>query len=198
MLLSSICDSGLEGALDDLVERVGFKLTPGCLGRSISRDPEGLVRCEVFESLPPGYVCEDLPGRTARGSFEWADGVSATCVIRQRAVRDGVEPGDGWYYETLDDNPELAVRCSPERPQRIVLPPTVAGAITSLSCVRALGHPDALGARCGAGCAGHVPGFANELTCHAPTVSCQAPCASASDCPDGYVCDDAVCVHPTC
>ena len=92
-LVRSICEESFEAALAELTRRIGRRITQACLNRSLTPAADGTVPCEVFETLPVGVQCTDLPARFPIGVDE--DG-RALCEIEQ------ARGGSGWIYDTSD------------------------------------------------------------------------------------------------
>ncbi|MBX3251521.1 MAG: hypothetical protein KF901_30360 [Myxococcales bacterium] len=215
VVLQTICQDSFEGALREIVRKIGDALGATCLPRQLVRDRDGEVNCDVLEALPPGRSCDEVPGRVFRRTELDESGRSVqVCEVVQLPVVGGVRPtGEGWYYETAAENEDVATRCPPERQQRVRFnEPPLTGSTIRLECLQTVGDTGGeagavgIGSDCATGCDVEARGFARRLTCQADTNTCQPPCETAADCAGGYVCHrdpesedpQAYCVNPTC
>ncbi len=127
------------------------------------------------------------------------------------------EGGDGWFYESVDEpapGSDIAMRCPPERPQRIAFTsPPATGTTVRLECLQTVTASDGMvnvGSPCSSDCSlangrreimERWPGL---LACEPVSQTCQPQCAGTEQCAGGYVCADLdgdgsqFCVNPTC
>jgi hypothetical protein len=146
--------------------------------------------------------------------------------------------GDGWYYDTFSE--ELGRQCNKAQPQRVAFsssakPPT--GVVVKLECLNetqrlantntnvntTVPQPE-IGTPCGMDVSGNGAASGDEackvtlnnnmvdasMFCHPELNTCVRSCASDTDCPAAWVCDNkrpeiisaaggkAFCVNPTC
>ncbi|MBX3251150.1 MAG: hypothetical protein KF901_28495 [Myxococcales bacterium] len=204
VVLQTICQDSFDGALQAIVRKIADVLGGTCLPRELVRDATGRVNCDVIEALPPGRSCDENPGREfLRTEADALGNTVQLCRVNQLAVSGSVEPGNGWFYETAVESPDVAARCPAERPQRISFSsPPITGTTVRLECLQTVGEDTGgtvgIGSDCATGCGGRVPGFANDLACQTETNTCQPPCTTAADCAGGYVCYENFCLNPTC
>ncbi|MCB9602868.1 MAG: hypothetical protein H6722_11790 [Sandaracinus sp.] len=125
--LGSVCGADLAPTMDATLARVHEAVDP-CFATMPPRDAEGLLRCRLVETIPEGFVCEELPGRSFAGWVGTTAGLAISCVVPQ--LRAGEVGRDGWYFVPNDPS------CPPERPNRVRMTVPVEGASAVLECER--------------------------------------------------------------
>jgi hypothetical protein len=205
-VVQSICSEDFRAAIAEIVKRIGGWLSGTCLPRPLHPNPEGLVPCQVVETLPTTGAATRCAALADRGrTFLRMDGVREVCEIRQVA-----SPGElGWFYEELAPGSD---DCR-DRPQRIAFAEGASpgdGAVVRLECIEPVQNvvggrtAPGFGTACGTSddCAGTtIP----NLFCDPVSLTCQQGCTTDASCFLGLLCDagrgagvPAVCVNPTC
>lgn len=146
-VLQSICQDNFGPAMDAIIEVIAKQLGAVCLPRSLVRNSDGLVGCNVVWELPvPGQApmgtptdCSALPYLSVpeKGKMT-TDAGGAVCVVSQLAVMNKVtEMGkEGWYYD--DFSTEVAQDCPAAAPQRIAFSKDAkprTGVVVKLECL---------------------------------------------------------------
>jgi hypothetical protein len=146
-IVQSICQDDFGPAMDAIIDVITVQLGAVCLPRSLVRQSDGKVGCNVIWELPKAGTAPDSTPTECDRSFlkEVTDGREPTngrggrnCIVDQLAVkRVGDRPeGDGWFYD--DFTPERAAECRKDQPQRVSFseaakPPT--GVTVKLECL---------------------------------------------------------------
>jgi hypothetical protein len=160
-IVQSICQQDFCPALDVVIDMIGKQLGAVCLSRSLTRDADGLVGCNVYWELPKaGQAAGGAP--TACGETGWeflldpgsghaqqSDSGGAICKIAQLAVKQqggslmpvptsnaGTLFSQGWFYDDFSD--EVKASCTGDTMQRIAFsasakPPK--GVVVKLDCL---------------------------------------------------------------
>lgn len=111
--VASICGADFEGALDEIIDRIGDATRGTCLPRALQADADGRVPCEVAEVLLPiGSAADERthcaslahPDAYALDGMETVqlNGAPATrevCRVRQLARADIGGTSAGWFYD---------------------------------------------------------------------------------------------------
>jgi len=218
-IVQTICQDSYANAIQAVINKIADVLGGTCLPRSLTRDANGLVNCDVVEVLPAeGSVtsCGAIPGRTfLRTEVDELGNSHEVCQVQQIATgSDGlpVDGSPGWFYET--GSADVMMRCPPERQQRISFTqPPATGTLVRLECLQTVGDNEGgvgIGSPCSADCSmangrrDIMEFFPMGLGCETLSNTCQPMCASDADCAGGYVCYDgdgdgqSFCVNPTC
>ncbi|MFI5307284.1 MAG: hypothetical protein ACHQ53_08030 [Polyangiales bacterium] len=164
-IVQSICQKDYGPALDQIVKVIAKQLGAACLPRTLARNTDGLVDCNVvWELPPPGTAPASTPVACHARGFEFlldpdqggatlSDRGGAICRVAQLAVKDegggsmgyvptmtdGVTYSDGWFYDDFSD--ETKRGCTGTAKQRIAFtagakPPF--GVTPKLQCVEQL------------------------------------------------------------
>lgn len=217
VVVQSICVDDFAPAMRRILEQIQANLDGTCLDRSMNRNANDEVDCDVFVRLPPNVGCASTPGMVSLHSVvatdhpDDGDGWLERCVMDQVPVDGTQVVGDGWYY---DDFSSDATRC--RRGRRIsftigAVPPE--GSSVQIGCAQrvrdgTLAVDLELGCEVDGDCSfptqeeearfvdrynlavrGYVMGV-DGLICEDRRKTCQIPCASDADCPGGFVCHD--------
>lgn len=224
-IVQTICQDSFTGAIQSIINKIADVLGGTCLPRSLNRDSSGLVNCDVVEVLPSeGEItrCDQVPGRVfLRNETDDLGLNHEVCEVTQLGLG---EPGDGWFYESVDmpaPGSDIADRCPPERPQRIAFSrPPATGTTVRLECLQTVTGSDGMDLAIGSGCdpAADPCGALSDradlrdtwtggFACEEVSRTCQPTCTGTEQCAGGYVCADAnpddefdatYCVNPTC
>ena len=208
--IQSICQESYAGALDAIIAKIADALGGACLPRALNPDAEGFVQCDVFEILPAGQTCADLPGRDPmETSIVEVNGEQREqCKVNQVGPA-GVSAGTpGWFYESYDNAPDgstIQDDCPADSPQRISFVNTspTTNAEIRLECLQTVRPGGGVTGTIGDFCtpentAGQCTGLdpANRpdvLACDAASRTCGVPCTTTADCTAagllGDVCD---------
>ena len=220
-VVQSICQASFTGALDAIVSKIADELSGICLPRALNRSSSGEVECSVVEIIDTNLVaggCAEIPGRVDDGLDEETG--RPRCLVEQ-VVTDGASTptsGAGWFYD--DFSVDVLDRCA-DMPQRIAFTDGAEprnGSELEVQCVQLVqgdGGEVGVGTSCAFdseicanASASVLDDFPLGLVCDsAITATCRPLCASAADCPIGYICQDAdgpggptpaFCVNPSC
>ena len=227
-VVESICAADYAPALNAIVDRIAAALRQLCLPRSLNRNSEGLVGCEVREVQPEGQTCATAGRGREPEPVSNEDG-REVCRVTQLPSASGVPDGLGWYY---DDFAGAQEACSFNPTQQRVSftdgASPVSGARIRFECLQSAPPQDVdIGWACSAD-ADCNPDPANclsgesteqcesrilkerydrdnlELVCDTASNTCQLTCQSNVQCPGGFACFDesqdgnSFCVNPTC
>lgn len=147
-VIQSICQDDFGPAMDAIIEVIAKQLGAVCLPRSLVRQSDGLVSCNVVWELPPAGMapvgtpteCADLPylKPVDQGAEAVNERGGANCKVEQLAVtRSGRIPeGAGWYYDNFSD--DVARECPGARKQRISFTQSAkpnTGVVVRLDCL---------------------------------------------------------------
>ena len=125
-IVRSICQEDFRPAIDAIAERVSARLGGGCLPRSLDRNDDGLVGCDLLWALPPAgaapvgtpTACAELPFLSPAGEDATTARGGVVCEVEQLAVSGSAAPsGAGWYYD--DFSPDAAEVCADTSPSTI-------------------------------------------------------------------------------
>jgi hypothetical protein len=141
--VASICADTFGPGLDAFADAVARTQPFGCLPRPLPRRADGFVDCSLWELLPEGQRCDDVPARSLEDVVV-DDGGRAHALCRVAQVpHDGAEPG--WFYD--DSSARLCGAATPFRlafvdgaePRsldvRMVCAERLSGADSGLACV---------------------------------------------------------------
>ncbi|QQR90071.1 MAG: hypothetical protein IPJ88_18315 [Myxococcales bacterium] len=201
-----------SGALTQILNKIGDAISGStCLPRELNRNTEGLVNCDVVETLPLGETCESYPGRTLREVS--AEG-NEVCVIEQLVTQSsatGFPEGEGWFYDDFttkekDGTESKRLLSCGDDGQRVAFTSTPpANVRIRLECTQPVQNVDeAVEGGLGTPCANDGPCTAEGLACETNSGTCQFSCTTNADCASkissAYVCDtdSGFCVNPTC
>lgn len=202
--LASICGTSFEGALDELIDKVGEAFRGTCLPRALNTDAEGRVACQVQEILLPvgsgpdehthcaslgdaaAYAFASMETTTVNGMPETRE----VCRIHQLSQAELAAGVHGWFY---DDGPAAIAACLGTDARRVALQDLtlVSGAHLRLVCdehIEGNGTAISIGTFCNPGgaidtcAAGVAPDRRTPLHCDLFTRACAVPCANASAC----------------
>ncbi len=217
-VVQSICAEDYSDAVEHILSRISHALVSTCLARPVNVGSDGLVACEVTETLPsdgPVTRCSQLTGWTRVRTQVGYDGTSReVCRVQQLRLD---EPGDGWFYEGSDmpaPGSDLLFACPSTRPQRVQFRSSdgggrsVHGGWVQVQCLARVveGPPGEVnvGSPCTDGCetvsarAEVTDRWPGGLACEPETQTCQPVCETTAMCAVGYVCSVGHCVNPTC
>jgi hypothetical protein len=160
-IVQSICQSDFGPAMDAIVSVIQKQLGATCLPRTLARNRDGLVGCDVVWELPlPGQAPASTPTECGQAGFEFlldpgashanhSDRGGAICKVAQLAVKgdagsrkyvstetDGTKFSQGWYYDDFSDT--ATKQCTGPSKQLIAFtdsakPPT--GVSVKLECL---------------------------------------------------------------
>jgi hypothetical protein len=162
-VVQSICQKDFGPALDAIIAIIAKQLGAVCLPRSLVRNRDGLVGCNVVWELPvPDSAPANTPTSCGQSGWEFllnpgadrsdvSDKGGAVCKVAQLAVQgdaaagtlnfvatvnDGAMFDQGWYYDNFSDS--VKKECTGETKQRIAFspkakPPT--GVTVKLECL---------------------------------------------------------------
>ncbi|MFO0694518.1 MAG: hypothetical protein U0230_13240 [Polyangiales bacterium] len=145
VVVQSICQDSFAGAARAILSKISEAIKSACLPRTLNRNAENLVNCEVLETLPNASLhCSDAEfvdaGRDP--SAVRLENGKEVCRIRQLAVTSSVRgtgaapAGTGWYYD--DYTAALATSCGASS-QRIAFTDDASptqGATLRLECLQ--------------------------------------------------------------
>jgi hypothetical protein len=161
-VIQSICQEDFGPALDAIIDVIARQLGAVCLPRTLVRDAEGLVGCNVVWELPLAKDARaGVPVRCGDMGYEFLmppeagnqqtnEAGGAICVVPQLAVSgtgtakavvvptltNGVPYDKGWYYD--DFSPEVLSQCTGASKQRIAFSkdaPPPSGVTVRLECL---------------------------------------------------------------
>jgi hypothetical protein len=159
-VVQSICQEDFTPALDAIIDRIGSAIDQQCLPRRLNPDAQGLVPCDVIETLPAtgalttcaavnrqvDPACDTDPSRCSRIAIGTSPSGSEICkVVARTASIDALPTAPGWYYDDFSDL--VREKCAADRPQRIAYTEgaaPVAGTRVRLECVQPV-EPDTEG-----------------------------------------------------
>ena len=136
-VVQSICQRDFGPALNQVIDKIADALEGTCLPRALNRNNEGLVVCEVTETLPATgdpteTQCALIPGRGDEPIdivIDEATGLERQKCLVQQLTREEFEAAEarttelrGWVYDdffNLDPETGAPEGCSADRPQRI-------------------------------------------------------------------------------
>jgi hypothetical protein len=162
-IVQSICQKDFGPALDAIIAIIAKQLGAVCLPRSLVRNKDGIVGCNVVWELPvPDSAPANTPTSCGQAGWEFLldpgpdrENVSAkggaVCKVAQLAVQgdatagtlqyvatvnDGKMFDEGWYYDNFSES--VKTECTGETKQRIAFsphakPPT--GVTVKLECL---------------------------------------------------------------
>jgi hypothetical protein len=160
-VIQSICQDDFGPALDAIIAVIARQLGAVCLPRTLVRNSDGKVGCNVVWELPPPAEAQELvPTQCGAPGYEFLldpgsdrertnDKGGAICRVAQLAVTgtgaarkevptltDGVMYERGWYYDDFSE--DVLTQCTGSSKQRIAFsknapPPT--GVTVSLECL---------------------------------------------------------------
>jgi hypothetical protein len=149
-VLQSICQDDFGPAMDAIIEVIAKQLGAVCLPRSLVRNSDGMVGCNVVWELPvAGRAPEGTPKQCSDAPFlsvpekgrQTTDEGGQVCVVHQIAVMDKktVMTGgitDGWFYDDFSE--DVAQDCSSATPQRVAFTDNArpkTGVVVKLECL---------------------------------------------------------------
>jgi hypothetical protein len=154
-VVQSICQDDFTAAMDAIIAVIAKQLGAVCLPRSLVRDSDGLVGCNVVWELPPaGAAPSGTPTDCAQAAFlqppesdrqATTDRGGNVCTVVQLAVvGDGANKNfqptggfnDGWYYD--DFSTEVQQECTGATKQRVAFTPNAkppTGVTVKLECL---------------------------------------------------------------
>ncbi|MBN1653982.1 MAG: hypothetical protein JXA30_09415 [Deltaproteobacteria bacterium] len=112
-MIHSICSPSFAPAIDSIIDVISNKIGGICFPRSMPRDSNGMIDCDVVWTMPPGWSCDDYPFLSSPP----ADGITfdesgrARCAVDQlpvinpdtddpaEALDFSYKSGLGWYYD---------------------------------------------------------------------------------------------------
>lgn len=227
-LIQSICQASYANAINAILEKIADVLGGACLPRELVPNSEGIVNCDVVETLPAGTSCSQVPGR--EGIATEGDG-REICRVNQLAVQGTtVADGNGWYYDNFTD--DVLKTCAKEASaQRIAFATgsePITGTEVDLQCLQQINSTDVQNITLGSGCTPRNPGDPNapydmdqgNATCDPDYNTWQYSCGSDAECESADLkgwrcwtdrpcsdpndqdgCDQPVpkiCINPTC